>query len=77
VATIKVGVQPTDIAIGEGAVWVANSNGNSVSRIDPKTNAVVATIKLKGRNTSSITTGYGAVWVGEAATNSIARIDPK
>ena len=32
------GSRPTGIAAGEGAVWVANSLGGTVSRIDPETN---------------------------------------
>jgi YVTN family beta-propeller protein len=42
--TIPVGRQPTTVVIGQGAVWVANKLDNSVSRIDPQTNRVVATL---------------------------------
>jgi hypothetical protein len=31
---------PTAVAVGDGAVWAANANANTVSRIDPSTGAV-------------------------------------
>ena len=34
-AEVPVGATPTHIAVGEGAIWVTNADGNSVSRIDP------------------------------------------
>ena len=37
---IKVGKKPQDIAFGGGAVWTANLEDGSVSRIDPATNQV-------------------------------------
>ena len=48
-----------------------------MSRIDPKTNQVVATIKLSGNNASDVATGLGAVWVSETDTQTVAKIDPK
>ena len=32
---IPVGDSPADVAVGEGAVWVANEGGETVTRIDP------------------------------------------
>ena len=53
-AKIPVGAHPTAVAFTPGAVWVANGGGErngriegpSISRVDPATNAVVATIEL-------------------------------
>ncbi len=61
-ATIPVGRSPFSIAVGEGAVWVANRTSRSVSRIDPRSNKVVATILLHNRP-EGIAVGNGAVWV--------------
>ena len=36
VDTIEVGDEPEGIAVGGGAVWVANAAGGTVTRIDPK-----------------------------------------
>jgi YVTN family beta-propeller protein len=62
VATIPVGYDPFEIAVGEGAIWVANRTGFTVSRIDPRTNHVVATIRI-GNRPQGIAVGEGAVWV--------------
>ena len=61
-ATIPVGNTPVGIAIGAGAVWVANADGNSVTRIDPRTDTVTATIPI-GNRPVAIASGGGAVWV--------------
>ena len=50
------------IFYGAGAVWVANSGDGTVSRIDPSTNSVVATIRV-GNSPLGIAVGAGYVWV--------------
>jgi YVTN family beta-propeller protein len=50
------------IAIGLGSVWVASRNSGTVSRIDPESNRVVATIRV-GRDVAPIAVGDGRVWV--------------
>jgi YVTN family beta-propeller protein len=59
--TIEVGRTPLDVAVGEGSIWVASGDG-TVSRVDPKSNEVIATIDL-GRSLGGIAIGQGAVWV--------------
>jgi YVTN family beta-propeller protein len=53
---------PVGIAIGGGSVWVSNHLVGTVSRIDPKTNKVVATIKVGG-NPAWIAVTRDRVWV--------------
>ena len=72
---IGVGATPTAVAVGEGAYWVTNADGNTVSRIDPGTNAVVDTIPV-GNGPSGIATGAGAVWVVNSLDGTVSRIDP-
>jgi YVTN family beta-propeller protein len=82
---------PTAIAVGEGAVWVVSRRlafssirggqdspvlRGTVSRIDPKTNAVVATIRV-GADPFGIAVGEGSVWVANRRGFSISRIDPR
>jgi YVTN family beta-propeller protein len=81
---------PTALAVGEGAVWVANrvSTFSSstlhkpsvrrgiVARIDPSTNAVVATIPV-GADPFAIAVGHGSVWVANRRGFTISRIDPR
>ena len=62
VTSFAVGRAPVGIAYGAGAVWVANSGDGTVSRIDPTTSKVVATIRV-GNSPRGIAVGGGKVWV--------------
>ena len=73
---------PGNVAVGEGAVWVLNTESPSVSQIDPKTKETVKTFR-PGGVPSEIAAGEGAVWIGNAGggdqtntTVSVSRIDP-
>jgi YVTN family beta-propeller protein len=61
-AAIRVGEAPGAVAVEGSSVWVANSGDSTVSRIDPATNKVIATIKVGGRPTH-LTAQSGALWV--------------
>ena len=58
---------------------MANHRGGTVSRIDPTTNTVVATIPVGNTGPSGphhVGLGLGSVWVGVPNTSSVYRIDP-
>jgi DNA-binding beta-propeller fold protein YncE len=76
VATVELPGNPRRLAFGYGAVWVTNANG-TVSRIDPASDRVVATIVLPraGRRAGAIAAGAGSVWVA-ASAGVVWRIDP-
>jgi ABC-type branched-subunit amino acid transport system substrate-binding protein/streptogramin lyase len=74
---------PSNIALGEGAVWVLDSEAETVARLDPATQAVRRF--SAGPRPTDLAVGGGAVWVGNGAgsesllarvTTSISRIDP-
>ena len=73
--TIALPATPTRLAVTEDAVWVLTPADNSVSRIDPATNQVVATIPV-GRAPSGLAVGAGAVWVSRRSDAAVVRIDP-
>jgi YVTN family beta-propeller protein len=75
VASIPVPDGSDRLAVGAGAVWVANRSDNSVSRIDPAGNRVAATIGV-GREPLGITVAAGSVWVASMLDDSVSRIDP-
>ena len=62
--TSTMGSDPTGVAVGDGAVWVIHLDANRISKIDPRTNAVVATGSAPGPRT--VTVGGGSVWVATA-----------
>ena len=64
------------IAVGAGAVWVANSGDGSVSRIDPRSNAVTKAISV-GDAPVAIATEADAVWVANSGDGTVSRIDPR
>lgn len=83
VAAIIPVVCPCSVAADDSAVWVAGPD--SVVRIDPVTNRVVAEVSLGGYpNGAEVAIGAGAVWVaywgfplkGGALTGHLVRIDP-
>src|SRR5439155_2261220 len=62
------------VAADSNAVWVWGTDG--LSRIDPATNDIVATVSLNGFGAGPLAVGEGGVWVGNEATGRIGRIDP-
>jgi YVTN family beta-propeller protein len=73
---------PSNVAVGGGAVWVLNTEDETVSRIDPRTGRAVKTFRTGGVP-SDIAAGGGVVWVGHGRdtpgpnyTVSVSRVDP-
>jgi branched-chain amino acid transport system substrate-binding protein len=65
--TVKVGRGVDTVAVGAGAVWAASSELGTVSRIDPDSNEMTATVKVPG-TPSGLAVGAGRVWVSVAGT---------
>jgi ABC-type branched-subunit amino acid transport system substrate-binding protein/DNA-binding beta-propeller fold protein YncE/predicted Ser/Thr protein kinase len=81
-AFVDAATAPSNVAVGEGGVWVLSSETRTVSRIDPRTRKVASTIEMEGIP-SDIAVGAGSVWVGTVGgrtdvntTGSISKIDP-
>ena len=76
VAQVAGGNNPTAVATGARAAWVADADDNTVIRIGPGVaNAVTATTPV-GQEPSAITVGEGAVWVANTQDGTVARIEP-
>ena len=73
---------PGNIAIGEGAVWMLNSEDDAITGVDPRSGRLVKSIRT-GRRHSDLAAGAGALWVGNGAgrwwnnTTSVSRVDPR
>src|SRR5207344_122751 len=64
------------IATGFGSLWVTNERMGNVSRLHPKTGAVVRTINV-GNGPRAIAMGAGSVWVANNLDGTVSRIDPR
>jgi streptogramin lyase len=68
---------PRFLAVGEGAVWTLNQGNGSVSRIEPTTGRVSATIAARAVGEGGdIAAGGGWVWV-RGSEVLLVRIDPR
>jgi YVTN family beta-propeller protein len=72
---IAVGARPTAVAVGEGSVWVANFDEQTLSRVDPVTRKELTRIPAGGAPTG-LAVGDGFVWVTHGFVGTVSRIDP-
>ncbi len=63
------------IAAGAGSIWLLTDAAGVLSRIDPATNKVVATIAVKPSSFAAAFE-FGAVWITNTENASVQRIDP-
>jgi YVTN family beta-propeller protein len=70
-----IGAEPSAVAAGSNAVWVANTGGDTVTRIDPATRSRLQTITV-GDSPSAVTVANGFVWVANSLGGTVSKIDP-
>jgi DNA-binding beta-propeller fold protein YncE len=81
-AEIAVGVRPFGIAATDNAIWVAIADEGTVTRIDPTTNRVVATVQVGPAEPdtyaglSDLAVYAGQVWTINNVDDTLVRIDP-
>ena len=75
-ATIRTGGFSHGMVAGAGALWVAGSD--RISRIDPATNTVAASVPVgaTGSGPAGVAVGAGRVWVPVAVPGALWGIDP-
>jgi DNA-binding SARP family transcriptional activator/ABC-type branched-subunit amino acid transport system substrate-binding protein len=66
----------TGLAVGAGAVWVADPLGGSVWRIDPGPDPLLRQIPLE-LGVRSVAFGHGVLWATNEIADKIYRIDPR
>jgi len=77
-ASIDVTTAPKGVLVTTGAIWVANTRGGSVNRIDPKTNRIVTTITVGPTGPSGpnwLVRGFGSIWTGVPNIGAVVRIN--
>jgi branched-chain amino acid transport system substrate-binding protein len=83
---IPLNAASTAVAVGEGGVWVLNSDEQTISRVDPKTGE--SEPFGTGATPTDIAVGAGSVWVGAGSTlptaqsvspitTSVTRVSPQ
>ncbi len=73
-AVFEVPGSPDWMAIGE-AFWISNYPKGNVTRIDPKTNKIVAVIETGKGACSGLAIGFGSLWVPNCGDKNIVRVD--
>jgi virginiamycin B lyase len=68
---------PDWVGIGQDAVWISNKAKNSIARIDPATNRLVATVPVGRAPCSGLGIGFGSVWVPSCGDRRIDRVDAR
>jgi ABC-type transport system substrate-binding protein/class 3 adenylate cyclase len=74
-ATVSVGARPVAIASGAGALWVANLDDKSVTRVDLSSRQAVRTIPI-GDAATALAATKTAVWVTDGS-GRVLKIDPR
>jgi ABC-type transport system substrate-binding protein/DNA-binding SARP family transcriptional activator len=74
-ASVPVGARPVAIALGAGALWVANLDDESVTRVDISSRRAVRTIPIGGAPAAFAATRT-EVWVTDES-GDISKIDPR
>jgi peptide/nickel transport system substrate-binding protein len=75
-ASGSLGVSPSDIAAGDGSLWVTSADEHTVSRVEPDTGAVRQTIQV-GNGSSAVAADDHGVWVANSLDDTVSRIDPR
>jgi actin-like ATPase involved in cell morphogenesis len=66
---------PTFVAVTPDAVWAVDQSSGVMSKIDPKTNSVVATYAV-GQHPNDVLFAAGSLWVPATNDGVVSRIDP-
>ena len=64
------------VTYGEGAVWVTTPETNMLTRVDPKSATVTASIEV-GARPRFLTTGAGSAWTLNQGDGTITRVNAK
>jgi virginiamycin B lyase len=77
-ARIAVGDTSYEPVVAFDSVWVTNRGSNTVSRIDPRNNRVVLTVKTPFVNAGGIVAAERWLWIGNdtGGSHDLVRFDP-
>lgn len=75
VATIPAGNGPDGVAVGGHTVWVSNSGGNTLTRLDTGSNRRIGDPVPVGRNPDEVEVADGIVWVANTDDGTVTRLE--
>jgi ABC-type branched-subunit amino acid transport system substrate-binding protein/DNA-binding beta-propeller fold protein YncE len=81
-ALIESSRPPSNVAVGEGAVWLLDTGRSTVTQIDPRSKRIVGSFE-PAEVPTDLAAGAGAVWVGTGegptfnVTLNLSRVDPR
>jgi serine/threonine-protein kinase len=75
VTTIPAGDGPDGIAVDGNSVWVSNSRGNTLTRLDADLNSPVGDRIEVGTNPDEVEAADGFVWVSNTGDGTVTRLD--
>jgi DNA-binding beta-propeller fold protein YncE len=65
-----------NVVAGAGSVWVVSDAKGVVARVNPRTDRVVASVKVDP-NTTYMAFGLGSLWAVSLPERSISKVDPR
>ncbi|MFT8336621.1 YncE family protein [Acetobacter orientalis] len=65
-----------NVVSGDGSIWVGSDGSGKISRVDPLTNKVIASIPVDSE-TYYLAFGFGALWGVSPTHNTLQKIDPQ
>jgi DNA-binding beta-propeller fold protein YncE len=74
-ATISVAADPDYALVALGSVWTTAYQGSAISRIDPATNAVTASLSVR-RGLQGIAFDGTSFWAANYDDSRLVRLDP-
>jgi sugar lactone lactonase YvrE len=63
---------PDELAVGAGAVWVAESRAQRLTRIDPRTGATTS-VRV-GPNPDGVAVAFGSIWVSVTGADEVVQV---
>ncbi|MEP7024744.1 MAG: hypothetical protein ABJB47_13295 [Actinomycetota bacterium] len=73
---VPVGAAPIAVSFAAGSGWVSNTGAATVTRFDPHTGKVSATIPISGGSIGPLLATRHGIWVSVYGGAALARIDP-
>ena len=76
VATLRVGREPTALAVGTARLWVSSRGASALYSIDPVTNQQAGSPVPAGGSPVSVAVAFGSIWVLNRGSSMLLRLNP-